>query len=294
MKCGLTSLVVMMSSLAVVQAQDIDVSAFSNQMVRAQSQYVPQDPRVKPFLEVSFRPELDTQMPIDLEFRDSEGIVAPMRERMAEGKPSILAIVYYRCPTMCNAMINGMIASLREIHYKPGQDFNVVAVSFDANETHLIAAGKKRNSLEMYGETEPNGWHFLVGEEQEVGQFTDAANFRFKYDPVADQYAHGSGLLILTPEGKISRFLPGLSFEKRDLQLSLVEAGQGKIGKISDRLALLCFHYDPETGKYGLLVHRTVMVACFATVGAVALLIGTLLRQERRTKERESQEGGEA
>lgn len=263
-------------------AKNIDDSALSNQVVQSESPYVPKDPRLAPYLEVSFKPELNTQVPLDLEFMGDDGVRSTLRDRMQDGKPAILALMYYRCPTMCNLMLNGMIDSLQEIHYEPGKDFNVIAVSFDHEETHVLAAAKKVNALNRFGETDESAWHFMVGKEPEVVELTRTVKFGFKYEPTEDQFAHGSGLLMLTPDGRISRFLPGVLYPKRDLQLSIVEAAEGKVGKISDKLALLCFNYDPETGKYTMMVDRTVKVACFATVGAVALLIGSLLRQERR------------
>jgi len=251
--------------------------------VVSESPYVPKDPRVQPFLEISFKPELDVLLPLDLEFLGDDGKRGPLRDRMLPGKPAILALVYYRCPTMCNLMLNGMVEALQEVSYVPGKDFNVLAVSFDARETHVVAQGKLQNALEMYGKTETaEGWHFLVGHSREIEALTASVNFGFKYDAAIDQFAHGSGLLILTPDGKLSRFLPGVLFPRRDLQLALVEAGEGKIGTLTDKLALLCYKYDPVTGKYGLLIHRVMIIACSATVLAMAALIFGLLRQERR------------
>jgi protein SCO1/2 len=253
--------------------------------VATESPYVPKDPRIQPFLEVSFKPELDVQVPLDLEFMGDDGKRAPLRDRMLPGKPAILALVYYRCPTMCNLMLNGMVEALRDVSYLPGKDFSVLAVSFDARETHVVAAGKLENALEMYGKPETAGaWHFLVGQSPQIDKLTASVHFGFKYDSAIDQFAHGSGLLILTPDGKLSRFLPGVLYPRRDLQLALVEAGQGKIGTLTDKLALLCYHYDPKTGKYGLVINRVIQIACFATVAAMAALILGLLRQERRAK----------
>ena len=248
-----------------------------------ESRWIPRDPRVQPFLAVSFSPELDVDVPLDLEFMGDDGMRTTLRERMIPGKPMILAIVYYRCPKMCNLVINDMVRALTEVNYTPGKDFTVMAVSFDAEETHVTAAGKKRGSLELYGsfETE-DSWHFMVGQQPEIDQLTRAVNFGYKYDPVSEEFSHGSGLLILTPDGRLSRFLPGIHFPTRDLQLSLVEAGEGKIGTLSDRIALLCYKYDPETGKYGLLIHRILITACLITIAAVAWLIFSLLRIEKR------------
>ncbi len=247
-----------------------------------ESPYVPKDPRAEEFIKVEFKPTLNTQMPLDAEFRGDDGVIRPLQEYLLPGKPTLLAIVYYRCPTMCNLVLNGMVDTLKELGLKSGEDFGVLALSFDAEETHVTAKEKKANALEMYGDPGASGWHFVVGDEPQILEVTRAANFGFKYDELDNQYAHGSGLLVLTPDGRISRFLPGLMFPRLDTQLALVEAGEGKIGSLSDKLALLCYRYDPQTGKYGLLIHRILTVACLLTVAAVAWLILGLLRAERR------------
>ncbi len=251
-------------------------------MVAQESPYIPRDPRAEPFLKVEFKPQLNTQIPLDLEFMGDDGLRKPLRDRLLPGKPTLLAIVYYRCPTMCNLVLNGMVDSLREIPLRPGEDFGIVAVSFDTSETHVTAHGKKVNALGMYGDSSPAGWEFLVGDESAVTALTSAARFGFKFDPATNEFSHGTGLLVLTPDGRISRFLPGMDYPINDLRLSLVEAGQGKIGSLTDKLALLCYKYDPVTGRYGLLIHRIILAACSATIASVAWLILGLLRFERR------------
>ncbi|MDF3130893.1 SCO family protein [Kiritimatiellaeota bacterium B1221] len=247
--------------------------------------YVPKDPRTEPFLSVEFSPVLDTPVPLDLEFLGDDGVQSTLRDRLIEGKPTILAIVYYRCPTMCNQILNGLVQTLKEIDYKPGEDFNLLAVSFDPEETHVTAAAKKLNYMTEYGDTDGEGWEFMVGKEPEIRQLTDAVGFGYKYDAMDDQYAHGSGLLILTADGRISRFLPGMMYPLIDTRLALVEAGEGKVGTLSDKLALLCYSYDPLTGKYGLLINRIIMVACLLTVAAVAWMILSLIRMEKKRNE---------
>ncbi|MGA0332890.1 MAG: SCO family protein [Kiritimatiellia bacterium] len=250
-----------------------------------ESPYVPRDPRTEPFLNVTFSPELDTPVPLDLVFMGDDGMRTTLRERLIPGKPTILAIVYYRCPTMCNLVLNGVVQTMKELNFVPGEDFTLMAVSFDAQETHVTAAEKKLNYMNDYGSSaDGKGWHFMVGNEPEIRQLTEAVNFGFKYDAMDDQYSHGSGLLILTPDGRISRFLPGMFYPVMDTRLALVEASEGKIGSLSDKLALLCYSYDPETGKYGLLINRIIMVACLVTVAAVAWMIFSLIRLEKKRK----------
>lgn len=248
--------------------------------------WVPRDPRLEPFLRVSYRPELNTPVPLDLVFMGDDGKRTTLRERMIPGKPMVLQIMYYRCPTMCGLALQGMINGFIDINLVPGLDFTVMALSFDHTETHVTAAGKKFSALDAYGSHDhADGWHFMVGNEAEILELTRAVNFGFKFDPADNQFSHGSGLLVLTPDGRISRFLPGVVYPRTDLQLSLVEAGEGRIGSLIDRLALLCFEFNPETGRYGLLIHRIVLVACLITIAAVAWLILGLLRMERRREQ---------
>lgn len=287
MKAFLLSLLVTGMTLTDVFGQAGSAPAQGEAMVPAgaaqENPWVPRDPRAEPFLNVSFRPELDTEIPLDLEFMGDDGKRTTLRERMIPGKPLVLLLMYYRCPTMCGLSLNGMINGFTDIDLVPGEDFTVMALSFDHEETHVTAAAKKFNAMEMYGSHDhAENWHFMVGNGPEILQLTTAVNFGFKFDPVDNQYAHGSGLLVITPGGRLSRFLPGVLFPKTDLQLSLVEAGEGKIGSLTDKLALLCYEYNPETGKYGLLINRIVLVACLLTVAAVAWLILSLLRMEKR------------
>ena len=264
---------ILMLVLASLRAQEVE-----------ESPYIPRDPRTEPFLDVSFSPELDVPVPLDLQFMDDQGMRKPLRDMIVPGKPTILAIVYYRCPTMCNLVLNGLTATLKDINLTSGEDYNVLAVSFDPTETHVTAAAKKDNYLKDFGDRNAEGWAFAVGSKPEIEALTGAVNFGYKYDAMDDQYSHGSGLLILTPEGRISRFLPGLMYPVLDTRLALVEAADGKIGSLTDKLALLCYSYNPETGQYGLLINRIILVACLVTVGAVGWLILSLIRLERSQK----------
>lgn len=247
-----------------------------------ESPYIPKDPRTEPFLAVEFSPELDTVLPLDLEFMADDGSRVPLRDRVIEGKPVILALVYYRCPTMCNQVLNSMVKTLKELKLTSGEDYSVIAVSFDPEETHVTARQKKETYLREFGDFDAPGWTFFVGNKPEIEKLTSAAKFGYKYDPQINQYAHGSGLLVLTPEGRISRFLPGLIYFPLDTRLALVEAGEGKIGSLSDKLALLCYSYDPETGKYGLLINRIILIACLVTVASVGWMIYSLTRLDRK------------
>jgi protein SCO1/2 len=185
------------------------------------------------------------------------------------GKPVLLALVYYRCPMLCTQILNGVVSSLKAVSFNPGSDFEVVSVSFDPKDTPELAAEKKISYLRRYGRANTaNGFHFLTGDEASIKALTDAVGFHYKYDPITDQFAHASGIMILTPEGRISRYFYGVEYAPRDVRLGLVEASANKIGTPVDEVLLFCFHYDPGTGKYGAIAINLLRGA-----GAVFVLI---------------------
>jgi protein SCO1/2 len=268
--------------------------AFSQpgQPAPAQPTYSMQDANLKPALPASLQgvgidQKLDSQLPLDLIFKDEFGRGAPLSTYFRPGKPVILALVYYRCPMLCSQILSGVESSLKAVSFAPGQDFEVVAVSFDPKDTPEIAAAKKQMYLRRYGR--PNtadGWHFLTGDETNIKALTDAAGYHYKYDPSTDQFAHASGIMILTPQGRLSRYFYGVEYAPRDIRLGLIEASQNKIGNPVDQLLLFCFHYDPATGKYGALVMNILRAsaAAFALVGGTFLLI--VFRRDIRTHKR--------
>ena len=227
--------------------------------------------------------KLDQQIPLDLIFRDEFGRDVPLRSFFQSGKPVVLALVYYRCPMLCSQILTGLTSSLKTITLNPGQDFEVVSISFDAKDTAEIAASKKEMYLKRYnGPNTANGWHFLSGSEENIKQLTNAVGFRYRYDPATDQFAHASGIMIVTPEGRLSRYFYGVEYAPRDVRLGLVEASHNQIGSPVDQILLFCFHYDPATGKYGAIVLNLVRFggAAFALIGGAFLLIA--FRREKR------------
>jgi len=217
----------------------------------------------------------------DLVFRDETG--APIRLRdAAGGKATVLALVYYRCPMLCNQVLNGLLQTLLELPLDAGRDFNVVALSFDPSENAELARSKREHYLKAYGRASAReGWRFLTGEREPIEGICRDAGFRTSFDPATGQYAHGAALVLLTPEGKISRYLYGVSYPVRELKLSLVEASAGKIGTATDQFLLLCMQYDPASGKYGWAVTRILKAAALATVLGVGVLIFVLTRRAR-------------
>lgn len=226
--------------------------------------------------------QLGSSVTMDLSFRGERGEPVTLREA-AGGRPFILALVYYRCPMLCNLILGGLLETLTTLGPSAGEQFNVVTVSFDPREGPDLAAAKKAHYLRSYRRpaAEP-GWRFLTDASGSAERLCREAGFRISYDPTTGQYAHASAILVLTPEGRVSRYFPGVAYPARDLRLALVEASAGKIGTVSDRLLLICFRYDPASGKYTLAVWRGLRAAGAATVLGIALLIVRLSRRGPR------------
>ena len=225
----------------------------------AQPSYSLQDGNLKPALPsalqgVGIDQKLNEQVPLGLVFHDEAGRDAPLSSFFQSNKPVILVPVYYRCPMLCTQILAGVESSLKAISLNPGRDFEVVSFSFDPKDTPETATSKKQLYLQRYGRPgTANGWHFLTGDAANIKALTDSVGFHFKYDPKTDQFAHASGIMVLTPDGHISKYFYGVDYAPRDLRLGLVEASQDKIGNPVDRILLFCYHYDPATGKYGAM-----------------------------------------
>ena len=243
-----------------------------------------------PMQSVGVRPELLKQVgidqklnqpiPLNLAFRDENGKTVQLDEYFGH-KPVILTLVYYNCPMLCTQILNGVESGLKELPMDIGKQFNVVTVSIDPTDTHVLASVKQGMYTGMYGRTgAAQGWHFLTGDEPQIKQLAAAAGFRYAYDPDTKQFAHASAIMILTPEGKISRYLYGIQFPSRDLRLGLVEASEGKIGSPVDQVLLFCYHYDPHTGKYGLLISHIIQAGGALTVLIIGVVVLILFRGE--------------
>ncbi len=219
--------------------------------------------------------KLNNSIPLNLTFRDEHGSQVELGQYFID-KPVILSLVYYNCPMLCTQVLNGLDRSLKAIPMDIGKDFTVLTVSIDPTEKPILAEAKQEMYTGMYGRKgAASGWHFLTGDEPQIKQLADAVGFRYAYDPDSKQYAHASAIMLLTPEGRISRYFYGIQYPERDLRLGLVEASSGKIGSPVDQVLLFCYHYDPHTGKYGLLISRVIQLAGGLTVliGGIALLI---------------------
>jgi protein SCO1/2 len=242
---------------------------------------------------VTFRPELNAQMPLDTAFTDEGGNNVSLNTYLHHQKPVLLAFVYYGCPMLCTQLEQGVVGSLRMLSFHPGRDYEVVFISFDDRDTTQMAAAKKSTALEHFRrpETAP-GWHFLTGSKESIGAVTNAANFHFSFDAKNNLFAHGSGILLLTPDGRISRYFYGVEFPGRDLRLGLVDASQGKIGTPVDKVMLYCFQYDPSSARYSATILGIMRIGAVLTVAALLFVILFFRRRDNRTsRTRLSQQG---
>jgi len=213
--------------------------------------------------------KLNSSIPLDLKFRDEHGRSVELAQFFGS-KPVILSLVYYSCPMLCTQVLNGLDRSLRLIPMDIGSDFNVVTVSIDPSDRPILAEAKQELYAGIYGRPgAAQGWHFLTGDEPQIKQLADSVGFRYAYDPDSKQFAHPAAIMLLTPEGKISRYFYGITYPARDLRLGLVEASAGKISSPVDSILLFCYHYDPHTGRYGLLISRVLQL-----LGVLTVLIG--------------------
>ncbi len=210
---------------------------------------------------------LNAQIPLDTVFRDESGASVPLRTFFGR-KPVVLAPVYYRCPMLCSQILSGVVAGLRPLSLKPGRDFEVVAISFNPADTPAEATLKRNQYSHSYSSRAgTKGWHFLVGSQAAINAVMQSIGFHYRWDPVNKIFVHASGVMVITPEGRVARYLYGVEYEPKDLELSLVEASHNRIGSAVDRILLFCYHYDPKTGKYGAVVLNSLKT------GAILILI---------------------
>jgi len=225
---------------------------------------------------------LNAQLPMDVQLRDESGKTVQLGDYFGK-RPVVLAFVYYGCPSLCTMVLNGMNQSFRTLSFDIGKEYDVVTVSFDHTETPQLAAEKKATYLKQYGRPGgAEGWHFLTGDEANIKRLTEAAGFRFVWDEPTKQFAHGSAIMVATPEGKLSRYFYGLEYAPKDLRLGLIEASENKIGRMSDQVLLLCYQYNPMTGKYGFAIMRSLQVGGIATLLVLGSYIVIKLVRERR------------
>ena len=233
---------------------------------------------------IGFDQNIDQLLPLDTTFRNEAGATVRLGDYFGR-RPVVMVFAYYDCPMLCTQVINGLSSALGVMNLNPGKDFEIVTVSFNPRDTPASATAKKAVYLERY--TRPGaaeGWHFLTGDQPQIDRLTQAAGFRYAWDADTKQFAHPSGVIVLTADGRLSKYLFGIEYGPRDLRLGIVEASAGKVGTPADALLLYCYHYDPMTGKYGLVIMRAVRMAGAATVLAIGAFIIVMVRRERQPK----------
>jgi protein SCO1/2 len=224
---------------------------------------------------------LNERVPLDLPFVDESGREVTLGTYFGK-RPVILALVYYECPMLCTQVLNGLVTALGVMNFEPAREFEVVAVSFNPKEGPGLAAQKKANYLDRYGRAHTAaGWHFLTGSQESIAKLTESVGFKYEFDERIQQFAHGAGIQVLTPQGTISKYFYGIEFSARDIRLGLIEAADERIGTPIDDFLLFCYHYDPATGKYGAAVLRLVRAGGIATVLVFLAFLAVNLRRER-------------
>lgn len=229
--------------------------------------------------------KLNEQLPLDLVLRNEKGDSVRLGDYFGK-KPVVLSLVYYQCPMLCNQVLNGMVTAFRVMSFAPGQEFEVVTVSFDPRETPTLAAAKKKTYVDYLPEAKRvganAGWHFLTADEESIKKITDAVGFRYHFDDATNQFAHASGIFVATSQGKLARYFYGIEYAPRDLRLGLIEAADNRIGSPVDQLLLYCYHYDPATGKYGAAVMNMMRAGGVITLIAIVGMLLVLRRRGQR------------
>jgi protein SCO1/2 len=268
-----TALVVALGS--VVRAQSVPLGGAAPQTG------VPASLMPIPLREIGFDQRLGERVPLDVALRDENGRPVWLGDFFGK-RAVVLTFAYYECPMLCSQVLNSLASALAVLTLTPGSDFEIVTISFNPRDTPELARGRKAATLERYRKAgAENAWHFLIGDEKQIRRVTDATGFRYVWDNETKQYAHPSGILVLTPDGRLSHYLYGIEYGPRDLRLALVEASSGTIGNAVDAILHYCYRYDPATGRYGFAVMTLVRAAGIATVLAIASFILISLRRER-------------
>lgn len=233
--------------------------------------------------QVRFDQRLGEQVRLDTVFRDETGRQVRLGDYFGQ-RPVVLVLAYYECPMLCDLVLNGLAGSLKALAFSPGQEYEIVVASIDPGETPALATEQKRQALARFNRSgTENGWHFLTGDQSAIDALTDDVGFRYVYDSERDEYAHAAGVTVLTPEGRIARYLFGIDFPPRDVRMALIESTDNKIGSLVDQAMLYCFHYNPTIGRYSAATMQILRIAAALTVVALVLMIVLLRRREAKT-----------
>jgi len=241
-----------------------------------------QAPGTELLRDVGIEQQLGAQLPLETELRDESGEVVRLQKYFGK-QPVVVIFAYYRCPQLCTQVLNGFLRASQAIPQMIGRDYQVVTISIDPTETPEVAAQKKLNYAKAYRRPgAEEGWHFLTADAAAIEGLTAVAGFRYRYDPASTQYAHASGIMVATPDGRLARYYYGIEYPPPDLRLGLVESSEKKIGSAVDQILLLCFHYDPLTGRYGLMISRLLKITGSLTALALGTFIVRMMLHERR------------
>lgn len=267
--------------VAIVLAACASVSAWSQAAPKLQpGESVP---NVKPSIldQVGLDQRLNNQVPLDLAFNDESGQAIQLQQYFGQ-KPVILILVYYQCPMLCTQVLNGFTGAMNGIvRFNIGREFNVVTVSIDPRDKAEDAAAAKKRYLQRYRRAgAAEGWHFLTGKKDQIDALAQSVGFRYAWDPEIQQYAHASGIMLLTPQGRVAQYYYGIEYAPRDIQLGLIEASKGKIGNVVDQVLLYCYHYDPRQGKYGAAIFNILRLSALATVLALGGFMLIMFRRD--------------
>lgn len=248
-----------------------------------------------PLKQVRIDQHLGDQLPLDVPFVDEDGNAVKLGDYFTGDKPVVLAFVYFECPMLCSLILNGVATSFNILKFNPGQDFDLVAISIDPDETPAMATESKAATLKRYGRPDTgSGWHFLTGDEAEIQQVADAAGFGYDYLPATDEYAHASGIMIVTPEGKLSQYFYGIEYPPKDVRLALVEASSNQIGSLVDQILLYCYRYDPQVGKYTVMTMRILRITGAVFVLGMIIFVWIAIRRDRSANDAQSHTLGAA
>jgi protein SCO1 len=236
---------------------------------------------------VGIEQKLNEQLPLETEFKDESGNTVKLSKFFGDHKPVVLALVYYECPMLCNEVLNGVVGSLKGISFNAGKEFDVVAISFDAreNEHGDLAQRKKENYVARYDRKDSaDGWHFLTGSQASIDAVTKAAGFNYHWDEKTNQFAHAAGVMVVTPEGKLARYFYGVEYAPKDMKFGIMEASENRVGSPVDKLALYCYHYDPATGKYGLVILNVIRLGGIVTLLALGIMFVVFWQRNKHKK----------
>ncbi|MEO8650201.1 MAG: SCO family protein [Acidobacteriota bacterium] len=232
--------------------------------------------------------KLGAVLPLETEFKDENGNPVKLGDYFHHGRPVVLALVYYECPMLCNEVLNGLTGSLKGISFDAGKEFDVIAISFDARENDKadLAKNKKGSYVERYGRTgTEKGWHFLTGTQASIDSITKTVGFNYQWDEKSGQFAHAGGIMLITPDAKVSKYFYGIDYSPKDLKFGLMESAENKVGSTADKLILYCYHYDPSTGKYGFAILNAIRVGAVATLLAMGAMGFVFWRRNKNGKE---------